>query len=281
MRVVITGAKGQLGSALIENAPDNVEVIPHAREDFDLRDVNSLEQFFLEKAPDLVINTAAFHNTEACETEFEEALLINAIIPSLMARILEKSGSIMAFISTDYVFDGKKTGELYYEDDVPNPLNRYGISKLAGEVGVSRVSSRFYVFRISSLFGKTRKKLGNFVLKIIEKAKIENPIRVVNDIFITPTYAIDAAKRIWDVLLGNFPPGIYHVANTGVTNWYDFAQKILKFHGLKVDIIPVSHNELKTRVNRPLWSPLGSKYLPPLRHWEDALKEYLEANLWI
>lgn len=280
MRVVITGANGQLGRALVENAPETVKIIPHTREDFDLRDVKSLEHFLTEEVPDAVINTAAFHNTEACENNFEEALLVNAIIPALMARILEKSESVMVFISTDYVFDGEKKEDLYYEDDLPDPLNRYGISKLAGEIGVSKLSSKFFIFRLSSLFGKTRKKSGNFVLKIIEKAESEEPLRVVNDIFMTPTFAPDAAKRIWDVLLGNYPSGVYHVSNSGITSWYNFAKEILRIKGIKRRVISVPHNEIKTRVNRPLWSPLGSKFLPPLRHWREALKEYLEAESW-
>ena len=280
MRVVITGANGQLGTALVENAPENVEIIPHKREDFDLRDIDTLERFLRETAPDIVINTAAFHDTEACETEFEEALFVNAIIPTIMARILEEIGGIVVFISTDYVFDGEKRGELYLEDDLPNPLNRYGISKLAGEVGVSKLSSKFYIFRLSSLFGKTRKRTGNFVLKIIEKAKKGEPLRVVNDIFMTPTYAPDAARRIWEVLLGDFSPGVYHVSNSGVTSWFDFAKEILRIKGIDKDVMPVSHTEIKTKVKRPLWSPLGSKYLSPLRHWGEALKEYLEVESW-
>ncbi len=276
MKVAITGANGQLGSALIRNAPKKISLIPLTREDFDIRDVLTFREFIEKERPDVFINTAAFHNTLECEKKSDTSILINGFIPFYMAVTLEKHGGIFVFISTDYVFDGRKKGELYFEDDRPSPLNIYGYSKFLGETLVQHTKNS-YIFRISSLFGRTSKKDGNFVLKILSRARRGEYIKVVNDIYMTPTYAEDAAIRMWDVILGDKPPGIYHVSNSGVTTWFDFAKKILDLYGIKSEIFPISYKELGESVRRPVWSPLGSKKLTPGRFWGEALKEYLEA----
>ncbi|AAC06769.1 SDR family oxidoreductase [Aquifex aeolicus] len=120
-------------------------------------------------------------------------------------------------------------------------------------------------------------KGGNFVYTIIRKAKAGEPLRVVDDIYMSPTYTLDAAKEIWKILLENKPYGIYHVTNSGYCSWYEFAVKILEYSGLKTDIKPVRHTEFKTKANRPLWSPLASKRGIKLRNWEEALKDFINA----
>lgn len=275
MKVIITGANGQLGSALVKKAPTGFEIVLLTRGDFDLRETDKLERFLQRTKPDIVINTAAFHNTERCEEIPKDALIVNTVIPSFMAAVIQNWGGIFAFISTDYVFNGQKMEKPYYEDDEPEPINTYGLSKYAGEYGVSLMNPRYYIFRTSSLFGETTKPLGNFVLRILNKARKENTLKVVNDIFITPSYTNDVARRIWEIIQKGFPFGIYHVANTGITSWYDFAIEIVKLMGLKVEVVPVPYKEVNSKLRRPQWSPLGSKKLPPLRHWEEALREYL------
>ncbi len=279
MRVVITGANGQLGNALVEKVPGGFKIISLTREDFDLRERNKLYQFLIEVQPEIVINTAAFHNTTRCEEMPEVAMLVNSGIPVLIARIINKWSGIFVFISTDYVFNGEKRGDYYYEDDIPAPINIYGLSKYTGEYGVKLVNSRSYIIRTSSLFGKTSKPEGNFVQKIINKAKHEDHIEVVNDIFMTPSFAGDVANRIWEIIQKRLPYGIYHVSNTGVTNWYEYSLEIIKLSGLKTHVIPTSYTKIDSKLRRPLWSPLGSKKLPPLRHWKEALKEFISKEL--
>ncbi len=276
MKVIVTGANGQLGSALVKNAPAGFEIIPLTRKNFDLRETDRLKQFLQDTRPDVVINTAAFHNTERCEEMPKDAMIVNSMIPSFMADMVGDWGGIFAFISTDYVFNGQKRGEPYYEDDEPDPINIYGLSKNTGEYGVKLLNSRNYIFRTSSLFGKTSKPLGNFVLRILDRARRENILRVVNDIFITPSYTNDVSLRIWEVIQNKSPFGIYHIANSGTTSWFDFAVEIVELAGLKVEVIPISYQESNSKLRRPKWSPLGSKKLPPLRHWKEALKEYMD-----
>ncbi len=276
MKVIITGANGQLGRALVKNAPAGFEIIPLTRKDFDLRDTDRLKQFLRATRPDVVINTAAFHNTERCEEMPKDAMIVNSIIPSFMAEIVGNWGGIFALISTDYVFNGQKRGEPYYEDDEPDPINTYGLSKFAGEYGVKLMNSRYYIFRTSSLFGKTSKPLGNFVLRILNRARTENILRVVNDIFMTPSYTNDVSRRIWEIIQNKSPFEIYHISNSGITSWYDFAVEIIRLSGLKVEVIPISYREIDSKLQRPQWSPLGSKKLPPLRHWKVALREYMD-----
>ncbi len=277
MKIAITGANGQLGSALLRNAPGNVSLLPVTRKDFDIRDLKALQGFIAEERPDILINTAAFHNTVECEENRDLCILINSFIPLFMAILTEKYGGFVAFISTDYVFDGEKKGELYYEDDNPNPLNVYGYSKFLGESLISEKVKKFYIFRTSSLFGRTIRKDGNFVLKILNKAKKGETIRVVNDIYMTPTYSEDAARMMWEVIENGYSSGIYHVSNTGVVSWYEFSKKILEISGISGEVRPISHEELGEKIKRPLWSPLGSRKLRPERFWGEALKEYLEV----
>ncbi len=277
MKIAITGANGQLGSALTRNAPKSVSLLPLTRSDFDIRDAIKYKRFVEKERPDVLINTAAFHNTLECEKNRDLSVLINSFIPLYMAVTLQKHGGTFVFISTDYVFDGRKKGELYYEDDCPSPLNVYGYSKFLGETLIQEHVKNFYIFRISSLFGKTEKKDGNFVLKILNRARKGEKIRVVNDIYMTPTYAEDAARRMWDVIIEGRAFGVYHIANSGVTTWFEFAKKILELSGTGGEVLPVSHEEIGESIKRPLWSPLGSKKLPPGRFWGEALKDYLEV----
>ena len=186
-------------------------------------------------------------------------------------------------ISTDYVFDGKKLKEKkpYVESDKPNPINIYGISKYAGELIVQNYLEKFYIVRVASLFGKrvASGKGGNFVYAILEKAKKGEELKVIDDIYMSPTYTYDASKKIWNLILKEKPYGVYHITNAGYCSWYEFASKILELANIKVRIKPVKHTEFKMKAKRPLWSPLNSEKGISMPYWEDALKRFLSDIL--
>ncbi len=278
MKVALIGANGQLGSDIVKTRPPNIELIPLTRKEVDIREKEKLEDILLKIKPDAVINTAAYHKTDECEGNPELSFHVNSIAVMNLAIICNQLASRIVHISTDYVFDGEKLRkkEPYTEEDIPNPLNVYGISKYVGELFLRNYHDKYYIIRISSLFGKAGAsgKGGNFVYTILKKGKENATLRIINDIYMSPTYALDAAKKIWSILLEERPYGIYHCANAGVCSWYEFAKKILEFGGYKSKIIPISHTEYPTKAKRPLWSPLKSNKIVT-RGWEEALEEFI------
>ena len=190
------------------------------------------------------------------------------------------------YISTDYVFDGTKGGP-YTEKDTPNPLNVYGLSKYAGEVFTRNYSGRYYIIRVASLYGVAgaRGKGGNFVEFMIQKDRNGEEIRVVDDMFMSPTYTRDVAVMLKRFLEIEPDFGVYHMVNEGYCSWYEFTKEIFSILGWDVQVIPIKSAELKRLAKRPLFSALKNEKLAKLglrmRHWKDALKDYLVEKGWI
>ena len=280
MKVGIIGSNGQLGQDLIKTAPKNVKVIPFTRDDFDITDKNKVFEYLgSNKICDVVINTAAFHKTDVCENEPDKAFLVNSSGVKNIVDACTFSRTVLVHISTDYVFDGKKLNikEPYYEDDEPNPINIYGISKYAGEIIIRNYLEKYYIVRSSSLYGiaGASGKGGNFPYTILKKAKAGEKLRVVDDIFMIPTHTYDLAQGIWKLILEEYPYGIYHITHTGYCSWYEFAKKTLEFASLNADLEPVKHSEFPMGAKRPLWSVLGTRKGISLGPWEEGLKKFI------
>jgi dTDP-4-dehydrorhamnose reductase len=186
----------------------------------------------------------------------------------------------LVYISTDYVFDGRKM-QPYTEEDIPNPLNVYGNSKLAGEYFVRNTLENHYIIRSSSLFGVAGAsgKGGNFVETMIKMARNREEIKVVEDMIMSLTYTKDAAEMIRNILTKKLPFGIYHVANRGQCSWYEFAQAIFKTLGMDACLSPTKTNMLQSKARRPVFSSLVSvklnKHGLEMERWEEALTMYL------
>ena len=283
MKVALIGASGQLGNDLLKIAPQRIELIPLSRKEIDITVKEQVENVIKKLSPEIIINTSAYVKVDLAEEEADKAFMVNALGVKNLVDICRELEIVFLHISTDYVFDGKKfeLKEPYTEEDTPNPINIYGLSKYAGELIVQNYLEKYYIIRVASLYGKkgASGKGGNFVYTIINRAKNGEPLRVVNDIFMSPTYTLDAAKKIWEIILEEKPFGIYHVTNSGYCSWYEFAVKILEYSGLKnkVDIKAIKHTELKTKARRPMWSPLKSVKGIELRRWEEALKDFLNS----
>ena len=283
MKVAVIGANGQLGSDLVKVLGE--EAIPITRRDLDVTDLESLK-ILNELKPEVVINTAAYVRVDDAEIEVEKAFRVNAIGALNVAKACNELNAINVYISTDYVFDGAK-GEPYEEEDVPNPLNVYGLSKYVGEILTRNYSEKYYVIRVASLYGKAgaRGKGGNFVDFMIQRAKDGEEIRVVDDTFMSSTYTKDVSrmlKRFLDLDLEIKPAfGVYHLVNEGYCNWYDFTREIFNVSGwdAKIQINPIKSNELKKLARRPVFSALKNTKLGDLglrmRNWKAALKDYL------
>ena len=278
MKVLIIGAYGQLGTDLRKTVPKGIELVCPRRTKLDITDRESVKRFFSEVETNLIINCAAYVKVDLAEDEVQEAFSINAYGVKNILDNLKKEIPIV-HISTDYVFDGKKgeRKEPYYEDDIPNPINIYGLSKYTGELILKNYYNKYYIVRSSSLYGVAGAsgKGGNFPYTIIKKAKSGEKLRVVDDIYMVPTHTRDLAEGIWKLILGEYPYGIYHITHTGYCSWYEFAKKILEFASIEAEIEPVKYTEFPAKAKRPLWSVLGTKKGIDLGPWEEGLKEFI------
>lgn len=279
MRIAIIGSTGQLGTDLVKVLQEagKYQVIPLSHAEIECTKPDSVRAALMRSCPQVVVNCAAFVRVDECEDKPEEAFLVNALGALHVARSCAELNTLCVYISTDYVFDGKK-GESYTEEDKPCPINVYGTSKLAGEHLVSQACPMWLVVRMASLFGRVgaRGKGGNFLETVLSKARAGEPLRVVSDIRMSPTYSYDAA-RVLERLIWQEATGIFHVTNSGSCTWYEFAQKAVNLVGIEAKLEPVASSNYPTRAPRPKNSSLVSKELPgnSLRHWQDALRDYL------
>jgi dTDP-4-dehydrorhamnose reductase len=278
MKIVIVGSTGQLGTDLMKTLCADHELIGLTHQDIEVSNYSSCLTL-KERQPDVIINTAAFHRTDQCEEEPEKTFLINAIGPKNVAKVSKEIRATTMFISTDYVFDGAKS-KPYTEDDAPNPINTYGISKLAGEL-FTRQNPKHYVIRVASLFGAAGAsgKGGNFVETMITKARKQEPISVVDDQWMSPTYTRDAAKTMKEIIESQLPFGTYHASNGGFCTWFQFTKQIFSILNLNPALTPIKASQLQVKAQRPRFSALKSSKLPKYgiqpREWTEALLDYL------
>jgi dTDP-4-dehydrorhamnose reductase len=282
MRVAVIGSEGQLGSDLVQvlSLSDRYEVVPFNHERLDVRQRDQVAALVTHDRFDTVVNCAAYTRVDDCEDQPAEAFLVNAQGAFEVARACAGSGALCVHISTDYVFGGDK-GSPYSENDLAQPLNVYGASKLAGELLVRQAAGRWLIVRISSVFGKrgSRGKGGNFIETILSKARSNGRIQVVNDIWMSPSYTLDTA-RLLEELIRQEATGVFHAANSGRCTWFDFAEQAVRMAGLTAEVEPVSSSLYPTKARRPRDSSLSVNYLEKtlgrsIRRWEEGLKDYL------
>jgi len=278
MRIALIGSTGQLGTDLMKALQNEHETIGFTHKDLEVSDYNSCLKL-KNQQPDVVINTAAFHKTDQCEDELVKTFSVNAIGARNVTTISNEIGATTVFISTDYVFDGSKK-EPYTEEDAANPINSYGISKLAGEL-YTKQNPKHYIARVASLFGAAGAsgKGGNFIETMITKAKNSETINVVNDMWMSPTYTKDAANMLKRIIETKLPFGTYHMANQGHCTWFQFAQEIFRITSLNPVLKPIETRQMQVKTPRPEFSALEnarlSKHGLQMREWRMALLEYL------
>ena len=277
MKIIITGAQGQLGQELVKQLDKKYEydVIKTDRDTLDITNIENVNTFILERNPDVVINCAAHTAVDLCETDIENAYKINAIGPRNLAIVCEKIGAKLVQVSTDYVFDGNGTRP-YREDDINCPNSVYGTSKLMGENFVREFCSKYFIVRTAWLYGEGN----NFVRTMLKLSETNSELNVVNDQIGSPTSTVDLAKAIID-LIHTEHYGIYHGTCEGQCSWYDFAKKIFEIKNIDIKVNPVTSDEFKRPAPRPKYSVLDNFMLQlvglnSFRKWEDSLEEYLK-----
>lgn len=278
MKIVITGAGGQLGKALIKLFNDGDYVVfPYTRQQLDITNRTKIKEMLKENQPDFLINTAAFTQVDLCESEIEKAYLVNTIGPYYLATEAKKKKVKFFHISTDYVFSGEEF-EPYKETDPSNPKTIYGKSKRLGEILSLATYKDTTIIRTSWLYGHNGK---NFVNTIKKLAKHSKQINVVNDQYGSPTYTKDLGMALKQLLTK--PSGIYHVTNSGSCSWFEFAQEILLFLKSQTTITPISTKEYGLTTPRPMYSVLSHEKLNShgisLRNWKEGLHEYLQREV--
>lgn len=291
--VMVTGISGMLGVELYKVLKDEYKIIGLDVRNFPLTehfplyniDITNWAKFSaLSSQPlvgnqiDLIIHTAAYTDVDGCEKNPDLAYKVNALGTRNLVLFAQEGNIPLMYISTDFVFNGKKRSP-YLEFDEPCPLNIYGRSKLAGEKYVSSFLDRFFIVRTAWLYGRYGK---NFVKTILKLAREKSELKVVDDQVGSPTYAKDLAQGIKELLCGA-PYGIYHLTNSGICSWYDFARKILELAGINIKIKPITSGQLDRPAKRPSFSVLENFCLKEtmgfsMRSWQKALKEYMQET---
>ena len=257
MKVLVTGANGQLGYDVVkELQKQNIECCGATRKDFDIVDFEATEKFITNYMPDVVIHCAAYTAVDKAEDEQGLCYLVNTSATENIAQICKKIDAKMVYISTDYVFDGTKDG-FYEVDDKPNPINVYGKTKLLGEQAVQKILNKYFIVRISWVFGEHG---NNFVKTMLRLGKERKELNVVADQYGSPTYTADLAPLLVEMIKTN-KYGIYHATNEGVCSWAEFAEEIFRTIGWNVKVNYISTEEYLTKAKRPLNSKLSTKKL--------------------
>lgn len=263
VKVLITGATGQLGSDLVKVLSDGgCQVIPAGRAEFDITDLEATVRFITGAQPDAVVLSAAFTDVDACETQQEKAFAVNGLGARNVAIAARKVDAKLLYISTDYVFDGLKEGP-YFEFDTPNPINIYGRSKLWGEELVKQQTQKFFIIRTAWLYGQRGK---NFVKTMLKLGKEKEELQVVDNQRGTPTWTKDLARQIRRLILTELY-GVYHCTSQGSCTWYEFALEIFRCAGYEAEIGPSGSVHLipNTQDLRPIIiTPVNSEKFPRL-----------------
>ncbi len=277
-KIVLTGAKGQLGSALHEirmNYPGYL-VLPTDIDELNITNKEDVWNFMIREKPDFVINCAAYTAVDKAEEETDKAILINAKAPAYLAQACDFIKARLIHISTDYVFDGKYYRP-YNENHPVSPDSAYGHSKLAGEQQVFDASENALIIRTSWLYSTTGH---NFVKTIRKYGKERDRLKVVFDQIGTPTYAPDLAEAIMELIQQSEQitgKKIFHFSNEGVCSWYDFALEIIKLSGITCEVEPLETKDYPLPANRPHYSVLNKGKIKkqlgrPIPYWKDSLK---------
>lgn len=275
MRIVVTGAAGQLGRAIVERLSAAATVIPLTRLDLDITDDDAVLSVLANARPDAIINCTAFTRVDAAQTDVVAALNVNGFGVLALARAARATGAVLVHYGTDFVFDGS-SDRPYTEEDRPRPQSNYGLSKLMGEWFAADAEGS-YVLRVESLFGGPRAK--SSVDVILDKVERDQPVRVFTDRTVTPSYVEDVALATRRLLELRPAQGLYHCVNSGVTTWVGIAEEAARLLDRAPHLVPVRMKDLDLPAPRPLYCALSNEKLRAagivMPSWQDALARYV------
>lgn len=276
MKILITGSSGMLGHDLIKVLKDRHDLILTTSKTLDITDKDKTIDFICENKPDIVINSAAYTDVDGCQTNPELAYSVNGEGVKNLAIGCREVDCPLVQISTDYVFNGKNDRP-WVEDDEIGPISVYGKSKLKGEEAILEILDKYFIVRTAWLYGVNGK---NFPRTMLELAENHSQITVVYDEVGSPTYTLDLARKISELIETDYY-GIYHITNSDSCSWCEFSRYIFEVAGRDITVIPVTAAEFARPAPRPSYSVLENKKLiengfKPLRSYKEAIKEYVE-----
>ncbi|WP_062055116.1 dTDP-4-dehydrorhamnose reductase [Aquimarina longa] len=279
MKILVTGSSGQLGQCIqkIQRNYGALDFYFTNSEELNITKKEQIQNLFSNKHFDFVINCAAYTNVEQAEKEPKKAFWINAEGVKNLSEVCHKENSILIHISTDYVFDGEKDTP-YTEEDIPNPINEYGKSKLAGEQYIQQILEKYFIIRTSWLYSEYGH---NFFKTILKKSETEKELMITTSEIGTPTNANDLARFIVDLIVNNCEEyGIYHFSNLGEATWYDFAEEILRLSGKLENIILKKTDNYLTFAQRPKYSVLSRQkankiFNSNIPDWKESIKKLI------
>lgn len=285
MKIVVLGAKGNLGSQLVPVLQADHEVYAFDYEDFDVLDFERLYNVLVDILPALVINTVAYNKVDSCEEGqgYDRALLLNRDLPAFLAETALRLKFTLAQYSTDYVFSGSKEYPAFAEEDIPNPINKYGESKFLGEQEILKLKNKglnYYIIRTSKLFGPSpdnQEAKPSFFSLMLASAQEQDELRVVNEELSCFTYTPDLAIASARLLIAQPGAGIYHLVNENPATWYEAVVELFSLAKREVNIRAIRSEDLARPARRPKYSVLQNNKLKKLRPYQEALKEYLRT----
>jgi dTDP-4-dehydrorhamnose reductase len=284
-RVLATGGGGQLASDLEALLGGECELQSRSHAELNIADPDALAREFAEARPDVVFNCAAFHNVEACEREEQQSFAVNVTAVKRMAELCDEHGARLVHLSTNYVFDGAAE-DPYREEDAPSPQSIYALSKLAGEYAALTYAPGALVVRTGGLYGRfgSASKGGNFVTRMIDRAREQGELAVVADQRLSPTATADLAAAVVEAVRAD-ASGLLHLTASGSCSWHEFTEAIVELAGVNVEVRPTVTERQPGGARRPLNGVLARPRadalgLAPLRHWREQLEGYMaEAGL--
>ena len=281
LRVLVTGAAGRLGAAIVEAFHD-AQVTAHARSSLDITDGAAVSDAVRAARPDVIVNCAAFNDVDGAESAPLAALAVNAFAPRNLARAARDAGATFVHYGTDFVFDGKTT-QPWDETGQPSPQSTYSASKLLGE-WFALDAPRAYVLRVESLFGAVSNWSGRAgtMDSIVAGLESGREVRVFTDRVVSPSYVPDIAAATRHLVLTGAPPGLYHCVNAGQATWYEVAQAAAELLRVAPRLIPVSVNDVQLKARRPQFCALNPQKLAAagfaMPSWQDAMRRWLEGR---
>jgi dTDP-4-dehydrorhamnose reductase len=277
MLVLVTGVSGQLGFDVVDALKaKGHEAVGVGRSELDITDESAVSSFVRNLNPEAIIHCAAYTNVDAAETDQEGAYKVNALGTKYLAEAAKLVDAKMAYVSTDYVFDGAGT-EPYEVDHPTKPLGVYGETKLVGEKLLRETLEKYFIVRTAWVYGING---NNFVKTMLKLGQDRKELGVVYDQVGSPTYTVDLAKFLVE-LIDSEKYGVYHASNDGVCSWHEFAVEIFQQAGMDVQVNPLTSEQFPRPAARPKYSVLSKKRLEeegftPMRDWKEALSDYLK-----
>lgn len=303
--VLVTGAKGQLGKKIIDLLSDKYALVLTDSEEMDITDKSMVNQVLESSKPDIIIHGAAYTKVDAAEENKELCYKINSEGTKNIAEAARQNGAILIYISTDFVFDGDNKTP-YLENNTPKPLSVYGQTKFEGEKYVQEICDKYYIIRVSWLFGELPDGHPgtNFVEAMLKLAKERDSLNIVNDQIGSPTYTNDLVNVIDQIIrsqdlgvrtqvgknlkpttynLSPVPYGIYHFSGNNACSWYDFAKEIFKQTGNNIKLNPITSDQYPQKAKRPAYSYMAKDKIEKalgikVRNWQEMVKEYINSR---